>query len=224
MVQYDTDWSDNVQQTCLGRYEYDEKGAMIWGQGERIVEKFGLYDTDIQYFTYDSKGKIAQIHLGAETPYAVGKPIFDTAGKVVGMSVQRQDSDYTSVFTYGAQGRVLRLEIPEAERGETTKYEYEYDDAGRVITKVKTAHDGYMIETYDYTYEGDLLKQIRMTHREWGNNYTLVYLFSCDEYGRPAFAEITTNTSDESYQSQKLVFTYRDLYFFDTTGLVPEEN
>lgn len=225
VIRYDTDQLNNVHENPLARYHYDQNGVMIAGFGEDIIEKFGVNDNATQYFTYDAKGRIAEIQVGTGTVYALGTPIFDTAGKMVGMHVREQNDDYTTVFTFDVKGRVVRMGVSEDEAAYPLIYHYTYDDAGRLITKVKTTgYHGNVIITRDYTYNGDVLAEIKEYHQEWNNYYSTTYTYKCDEQGRPLSAVINTNDPNNACTFQEIRYIYKDLYFFDSTGLVLGSN
>ena len=225
VIQYHTDQLNNVHENTLARYNYDQNGVMVSGSGEEIIEKYGVDHTSTQYFTYDSRGNIAEIRVGTNNIYALGTPIFDTAGKMVGMHVQEPNDDYTTVFTFDVKGRVVRMGVSETESAYPLVYEYTYDDAGRVVTKVKTCgYQGTVIITSNYTYTGDELTQIKQYHQEWNNNYSTTYTYTSDEQGRPLSAVITTTDPNNAYQFQEIKYVYKELYFFDSTGLTMEGN
>lgn len=219
-----TDRLNNVNSGWVNRYGYDENGVLIWARGADIPEMYGVYDISTpQYFTYDAKGKIAEVRLGhGDDVSAVGTPIFDTVGKLVGMSVQERSREYTSVYTYGAGGRVIRLEIPEADYGDSRIYEYTYDDGGKLVTKVLTLWEGRYVTTSNYIYDGDVLVEIRQTRCDWGDEYNWTYTYINDDQGRPLSAVITTDDPAVTYKAQEYQYIYEDLYFFDNTGLVFE--
>lgn len=224
--QYNTDRLNNVSDSWVAQYGYDENGTLIWARGEDVIEMYGVADAyDTQYFTYDTNGNIAEVEISWYcTVEAIGTPIYDTAGKLVGMNVQEADEEYTSVFTYDAEGRVIQLEIPETSSNYPFVFDYTYDDAGKLITKVKTfGYGGRFTQTSNYIYNGDELVEIQ---KEWDyyDSYTENYTFTNDEQGRPLTALITTTDPDVTYKSQELQYTYQDLYFFDDTGLVFEED
>lgn len=217
-----TDRLNNVSSTWVNQYGYDENGVMIWARGEDIPEMYGVFETyEPQYFAYDNKGRIAEVKVfHGNTAEAVGTPIFDTVYKVVGMGVREAEKEYTSVFTYGAGARVIRLEIPNADYGCSRMYEYTYDDAGKLITKVLTLWEGRKVTTSHYTYSGDALAEIQQTRYDWGDEYHWTYTFANDDRGRPLSAVITTDDPDVMYKAQEYKYIYKDLYFFDSTGLV----
>ena len=164
-----------------------------------------------------------QIKL-SKTIEAIGTPIYDGEGKMVGMQVQEQSDDYPSVFTYDAENRVIRLYIPEPGASYDMTFDYIYDDAGKLITKVKTfGYRGDYSVTSNYIYDGDAVVEIQQNWDYYGT-YTTTYTFTNDEQGRPLSAVITTDDPDVTYKAQEVVYTYEDLYFFDDTGLVLEED
>jgi len=226
VTQYNTDKLNNVSDSWLSRYGYDENGTMIWARGEDVVEMYGVYDTyDTQYFTYDEKGNIADVQIKwSDTIEALGTPIFDTMGKLVGMQVQEQSDEYTSVFTFDAEGRVIELYIPEPASSYDITFAYTYDDAGKLASKVKTyGYNGNYSVITTYAYNGDVLVEKQEQWSEYGDEWTVTYTFTNDEQGRPLSAAITTTDPDVTYKSQEVQYTYEDLYFFDDTGLVLEE-
>lgn len=222
---YNTDRLNNVSEDWVNQYSYDKNGIMISARGEDVVEFYGLPDIyDTQYFTYDAKGNIAEVEISwYDTVEAIGTPIYDNAGKLVGMNVQEADEEYTSVFTYDAEGRVLRLDIPETNNNYPYVFDYTYDDGGKLITKVKTfGYRGQFSVTSNYIYDGDVVVEIQ---KEWDyyDYYTETYTFTNDEQGRPLSAVITTTDPNVTYKTQEVKYIYKDLYFFDDTGLVLEE-
>ena len=226
VTQYNTDKLNNVSSSWLNRYGYDETGTMVWARGKDIVEKYGVYDEyDTQYFTYDDKGNLVDVQIKwSNTIEAIGTPIYDGEGKMVGMQVQEQSDEYTSVFTYDAENRVIRLYIPEPGASYDMTFDYIYDDAGKLITKVKTfGYRGDYSATSNYIYDGDAVVEIQQNWDDYGT-YTTTYTFTNDEQGRPLSAVITTDDPDVTYKAQEVVYTYEDLYFFDDTGLVLEED
>ena len=227
VTQYNTDKLNNVSESWLSRYGYDETGAMAWARGEDVVEMYGVYDTyDTQYFTYDEKGNIADVQIRwSETIEAIGTPIYDGEGKLVGMEVQEQSDEYTSVFTYDAEDRVIKLYIPEPGASYDMTFDYTYDDAGKLVSKVKTyGYNGRYSVTTTYTYNGDAVVERQENWVEYNDEWTVTYTFTNDEQGRPLSAVITTTDPDVTYKAQEVVYTYEDLYFFDNTGLVLEED
>lgn len=227
VTQYNTDKLNNVSESWLNRYGYDETGAMIWARGEDVVEMYGVYDTyDTQYFTYDEKGNIADVQIKwSDTIEALGTPIFDTMGKLVGMQVQEQSDEYTSVFTFDAEGRVIELYVPEPASSYDITFAYTYDDAGKLASKVKTyGYNGNYSVITTYAYNGDVLVEKQEQWSEYGDEWTVTYTFTNDEQGRPLSAVITSTDPDVTYKAQEVVYTYEDLYFFDNTGLVLEED
>ena len=226
VTQYNTDKLNNVSSSWLNRYGYDETGAMTWARGDDIVEMYGVYDTyDTQYFTYDDNGNLVDVQIKwYDTIEAIGTPICDGEGKMVGMQVQEQSDEYTSVFTYDAEGRVIKLEIPDADYGDPRIYEYTYDDTGKLATKVLSCWEGRDVTTSNYIYEGDAVVEIQQVRNYWSEAYNWTYTFTNDEQGRPLSAVITTDDPDVTYKAQEVVYTYEDLYFFDDTGLVLEED
>ena len=224
VIRYATDDQGNVHETPLSRYGYDENGVMIWGQGEDIIEKYGVNTGDVQWFTYDAKGKIAGIKAernGVVT--AVGTPIFDTVGKLVGMHVQGEDTEYTTVYTYGKGQRIIRMGVSKSESYYPLVYEYSYDDDGRLETKVIKQGNSF-VATGTYTYINGELAKIVQGCWKYGSPYTNTYYFINDEQGRPLSVEFITGDPDLDYGAYEIKYIYEDLYFFDTTGLVIEEN
>ena len=224
---YCTDWLDNTSTSSRNRYGYDENGEMVWAYGQGVVELFGVDESShTQYFTYDQKGKIAKVQVGSgSSVQAVGTPVYDTVGKLVGMTVQERHDEYTTVFTFDVQGRVIRMGVSEEESAYPLIYDYTYDDAGRLNSKIKTSgYHGNVILTSYYTYDGDALREVKEYHQQWGNEYSTTYTYTNDEKGRPLSAEITTTDPNNSYKSQEIKYVYEDLYFFDDTGLLPDEN
>ena len=73
-------------------------------------------------------------------------------------------------------------------------------------------------------YDGDILVEIQQVRKDWSEVYNWTYTFTNDELGRPLSAVITTDDPDVTYKAQEVVYTYEDLYFFDDTGLVLEED
>ena len=150
-----------------------------------------------------------------------GTPIFDGAGKLVGMHVKGQDTEYTTVYTYGTGHRVIRMGVSRSESYYPLVYEYEYDDEGRLITKTVDQGSSFA-STGTYTYEdGELAKIVQVCWKN-GMSYTNTYYFKNDEQGRPLSAEVATNDPDMDYSDLEIKYIYEDLYFFDTAGLIPE--
>ena len=217
-------WTDGQgagAETVLSWYEYDKNGVLIRGCGEDIVEKYGVFADTTQNLIYNSRGNIAKIEVGTNAVYAVGQPIFDTVGKLIGMTVHRQGERDTSVYTYNADRQPIRLKIPTADYGDERIYEYTYDDAGRLITKVRTTGEGRYVITTDYLYEGDVLAEVHQTRTDWGSGYHWNYTLTSDEQGRPLSAAVETNDPDYAGKTVEILFVYEDLYFFDDTGLEP---
>lgn len=219
VIQYRTDYRGDIHEIELSRYGYNEKGTLIWGRGEDIIEKYGVNSAEIQYFTYDAKGKIAGVQTG--DGQMTGTPIFDGAGKLVGMHVKGQDTEYTTVYTYGTGHRVIRMGVSRSESYYPLVYEYEYDDEGRLITKTVDQGSSFA-STGTYTYEdGELTKIVQVCWKN-GMSYTNTYYFTNDEQGRPLSAEVATNDPDMDYSDLEIKYIYEDLYFFDTAGLIQE--
>ena len=118
---------------------------------------------------------------------------------------------------------MLRLYIPETNNKYPYVFDYTYDDGGKLITKVKTfGYRGQFSVTSNYIYDGDTVVEIQ---KEWDyyDYYTETYTFTNDEQGRPLSAVITTTDPEVTYKTQEVKYIYKDLYFFDDTGLVLEE-
>lgn len=219
VIQYCTDYQGDVYEVPLSRYGYDRNGTLVWGQGEDIIEKYGVNSAAVQYFTYDAKGKIAGVMT--DDGQTRGTPIFDSAGKLVGMHVQGQDTEYTTVYTYGTGHRVIRMGVSRSEYYYPLVYEYEYDDEGRLITK-RVNQGNSFAATGAYTYEGNVLAKIVQTCWRDSLPYTNTYTYTSDEQGRLLSADIATNDPHMDYAALEIKYIYEDLYFFDTAGLTPE--
>ena len=218
VIQYCTDYQGNVHEIALSRYGYDRNGTLIWGQGEDIIEKYGVNSAAVQYFSYDAKGKIAGVTT--DDSQTRGTPIFDSAGKLVGMHVRGQDTEYTTVYTYGTGHRVIRMGVSKSESYYPLVYEYEYNDEGRLITK-RVNQGNSFAATSTYTYEDDdLVKIVQACWRE-GLPYTNTYTFTNDEQGRLVSADVATNDPNMDYAALEIKYVYEDLFFFDTAGLTP---
>lgn len=227
VIQYNTDAQNNVSESRLSAYGYDENGTLVWACGEDAVEMYGVNESKyIQYFTYDDNGVIKQIQIGSgNSIQAIGTPIFDTVGKLVGMNVRERYDEYTTIFTFDVEGRVVRMGVSESESAYPLIYEYTYDEAGRMISKVKTTgYNGSQIVTTYYTYDGDAVVEKKEYWAEYGDAWSVTYTYTNDEKGRPQSAEITSYSSGNDYKYQEVKYVYKDLYFFDSTGLVSENN
>ena len=217
VVQYCTDYQGDVHETYLNRYGYDKNGVLLWGQGEDIIEKYGVDSTAVQYFTYDAKGKLAGVLT--DDGLTQGTPIFDTAGKLVGMHVQGEDTEYTTVYTYGEGHRVIRMGVSRSESYYPLVYEYEYDDEGRLLTRTVNRGNNFAATT-TYTYEDVALVEMAQVFWREGLPYSKTCSFTNDEQGRPVSAEVYTNDPEMAYADIEIRYIYKDLYFFDTAGLL----
>lgn len=227
VIQYNTDYQDKVSETCLSAFGYDKDGTLIWAQGEETVEMYGVNEFKYpQYFTYDKNGVIDQIQIGSgNSIQAIATPIFDTVGKLVGMNVRERYDEYTTIFTFDVEGRVVRMGVSESESAYPLIYEYTYDDTGKLTSKVKTTgYNGSQIVTTYYTYDGDAVVEKKEYWAEYSGTWSVTYTYTNDEQGRPLSAEVTSYSSDNNYKAQEVKFIYEDLYFFDSTGLVFENN
>ena len=220
IIQCCTDSGGKVTETLLNWYGYDESGVLIRGCGEDLIEKYGVFADTTQNFFYDSRGNIAKIEVGTNAVYAVGTPIFDTVGKLIGMTVHRQGEKDTSVYTYNADRQPIRLKIPTADYGDERIYEYTYDDTGRLIAKERVTGEGRYVVAWDYIYDGDRLAEVHQTATDCGSGYHWNYVFTNDEQGRPLTATVETNAPDYADKAVEIRFVYEDIYFFDTAGLV----
>lgn len=216
VAQLCTDYQGNVTEVWQSRYGYDSNGMLIWGQGEEIIEKYGVNSYAVQYFTYDPKGRIAEIVT--DDGQTQGVPIFDNAGKLVGMHVLGKDTEYTTVYTYGTGHRVIRMGVSKSESYYPLVYEYAYDNEGRLITKTISQGNSFAA-TSTYTYEDHGLQKIVQVCWRNGSSYTNTHTFTNDEQGRPLSAEVITSDPDMDYAALEIQYIYEDLFFLDTTGL-----
>lgn len=108
---------------------------------------------------------------------------------------------------------------------DSTLERYTYDDAGRLVQKTKSWYGDYYAWVYDYVYESKPLAQRVETYLYRGEeNYHITKVFTSDDQGRSLSAEVTSTNESDTYASRQLNYVYEDLYFFDSTGLVTEEN
>jgi len=224
-VQYTTDQLNNVSESWLGQYQYDQNGVMTAARGEENIQRYGMNeDYDWLYFTYDANGRVTMIEdKSGDTVYAVGTPTYDAAGNLVTMDVATTSGRYTTTFTYDDQGRRILMAMPQDYYDEPMTWAYTYDDQGNVSTVVKTWSDGYYSDTTTYAYANGAVVSKNVTRAYRGtDDYTTTYQYTNDAQGRHLSAVVTTN-DDVSYRSREVQYTYEDLYFFDNTGLVFEE-
>ena len=217
VTQYCTDYQGDVHEIYLNRYGYNKNGVLIWGQGEEIIEKFGVDSTAVQHFTYDRKGKLTGVTT--DDGHTQGMPIFDTAGKLVGMHVEGEDVEYTTVYTYGEGHRVIRMGVSRSESYYPLVYEYEYDGEGRLVTKTVDRGNSFAATT-TYTYEDGTMVESSQVFWRGGWPYSNNWSFTYDEQGRPMTARVATDDPDMDYADIEVRYIYKDLYFFDTAGLL----
>lgn len=227
MVQHTTDQLGNVSDSNKESHTYNNQGQLIAGSGAQMIETFGIYeDWSTFYLEYDASGKVSKINIGKDPVNAVCTPTYNAAGQLETMHVQRTDRQYTSTFTYDDQGRVIQLEIPySTDTYSQYVYTYTYDDAGHLTEKVRAWSEGRYKEVYTFTYEGDALVQSVMSYQYRDKEeYAVTRVFTNDAQGRPVSAVETSTRSGDTYAARELEYQYQDLYFFDDTGIVLEEN
>lgn len=215
----------NESSSIIAAYEYDADGRIYCTDDEIMQEKYGIAEIDRYdegYFTYDDKGVVSLITVGSGNYVdAICTPSYDENGRLVSMHVALNSGEYTSTFTYDEAGRVSTVTIPSTNENEDPcVYTYTYDEAGKLVKKVKTYEDFYAYTvTGTYTYEGDRLIALHEDYSrvyygnpdEWVKEYGYFY----DEEGKLAGADYaTTEETYYSYASQKYVYEYQDLYFY----------
>ena len=223
---YTTDQLNNVSDTWLAYYKYDENGTMIALRGEEVLERYGINETyDWIYLTYDANGRVSLLEdKSGDTIYLVGTPTYDAMGNLISMDVATTSGQYTSTFTYDENGRRILTEVPQENYDEPMIWAYTYDEQGNVIAVVETWGSGYYNYDITYTYANGAVVSKTVTYFTRGTErYSTTYEYTNDVQGRHLSAVVTTTDEDATYKSREVVYTYEDLYFFDNTGLVFEE-
>lgn len=178
-------------------HKYDEKGRIIQDYVWRWEKAKDLITASTTDFTYDAYGNLATQHqVDLDGYWNKIESTYTPDGKLLTDNhINSYGDTYAVTHTYDEKGNLTLTE--EGYNGVFYRYAYEYDAAGRVLTRTVTDPEGNTTETVRYTYDafgntlevltayadGSSEKDVR-TYDQYGNllTYCLYYnenLSSC---------------------------------------------
>lgn len=225
--------------------EYNALGQMIrLNNYSKLQRLYGTYDSN-GYYTYDDNGVITEIKIGNVS--AVITPSYDENGNRISDHVLNNDGEFVITYTYDDQNRLIEMRRPRQGSSYDPAedyyfFAYTYDDAGRLIRQVygyvyNGQTDAEYITEYTYDAAGNQIAETYTYNdiQTWNNtvNSTCVNTAECvcdDQgrviqknwtYGNTVYQDGTESKPDNA--SSVYTYTYGDVYFFDSTGMVEAE-
>lgn len=221
---------DNLGNQSSGDYEifkYNAQGQMIRGQSEEIFRMYGAYENYNLYFFYDEAGRLSKVQQGSGNNISIViAPTYDATGRMIGGDYQSNDYTHKLSYVYDDQGRLVENTVWGGSNRH--QYTYTYDTEGRLVSQVRwygwnsPEYKNYRYTTqFTYDGQGNLTEKVTVKeyYRSWEKTFeqqertTITY--TNDDQGRPISASIKVESDDNRYASQKVTYTYEDLYFFE---------